>query len=244
MHTEPTRGLHLKQRFLILSIVLSLPFLTSAQNSKGSAGISGRVTVDTGAPVANAKVALHGIHRTNRDVLGHLTVVGPKRDLSFITTKDGTFQFGELEAGEYALCALPNEQGLLASCRWGSRSVLVKVAAGELAKVTLSVLRGIRVDFNIADSSLKLQTNPRLVIGVMTPSGYYARASSPNPTAPGQYISSVTVPFGQTFRLFAAGELAITEPGGKDIPRGVASLEFQASVREGDLLVIPIEIKQ
>jgi len=90
----------------------------------------------------------------------------------------------------------------------------------------LVVRRGIRIDFSLADPNQKLRSNPRFVLGVMTADGYYARASPPSAIESGQYLSSVTVPVGRTVRLFADGDLSIAESSGKEIPRGVSSLEI------------------
>jgi hypothetical protein len=138
---------HIMTRLQVLAILL--PGVLSAQTT---GGITGTLSDDSGASVANAMVSVTLRGAANG---GKFTPT-----LNVKTGSDGKFALTGLAAGTYTLCAPNASAGLLDPCLWKTSPTTVSVAASaQPATVALVAARGVQVNIQVNDPQGLLAAN-------------------------------------------------------------------------------------
>jgi hypothetical protein len=179
-----------ERRVLIAALVLNASFLAS-QMRGGT--ILGKVTDTANHPVPSAVITIS-------EEPASLSVPPAMHGASTRTAFDGTFAFGNLEAGTYLLCAQLPRGTLLNPCQWTTTLPHVTIgSATATTPVTLTMRPGYRLPIRVNDPQGLLNANEgktpgaHLLIGVH--GGYhFEMADIDSADAAGRNVS-VLVPF-------------------------------------------------
>ena len=173
--------------------------------------ITGRVEIDSGAPIGNFPVIASLLPTYQLDSRRVRTLSALRVNMLTQSNVDGSFQFAGLPPGEYRLCATPNEAGYIGNCEWRRSSRPVSLTQGTTASIgALRVERGRRVLVRLADPRKRLGATSQLLVGVMATDGYYRRAELEEQTETSrQYV--VTTPSNLDVSLFTDTDLTMSD---------------------------------
>lgn len=206
--------------------------------TKIGATLTGRVVGAPGKPLASITIHFRRIHQLTRDRDGYLRVVPPVLDGSVLTDRDGTFTATGLPVGEYLVCARPSDAYQLGSCDWNRSSGRVSIKREEIVTVgDMTLETGRKIVFRIADTNRRVDRPERLVIGVFSADGYYARAKVASTTA-GELTYAVAVPVGIPLHvLVGTPNFSISDATGKSVPADSRGLAIEAGLAGADTVV-------
>ena len=219
-----------------------LAAILSAEHGNGQsrtgATLTGRVVGAPGKSAESITVHFRRIHQLSRDRDGYLRVVPPVLDASVLTGRDGTFTATGLPVGEYLVCARPLDAFQLGSCDWNRSSGRVSIKREEIVTVgDMTLETGRRIVFRIVDSNRRVDSAERLVIGVLSADGYYARAKVASTTV-GELTYAVTVPVGLPLHvLVGTPNFSISDATGKAVPADTRGLAIEAGLAGVDTVV-------
>ena len=230
---------HFNSKFFWPSVLMAiLAAGRSHAQTKTGATLTGRVVGAPGKPLASVTVRFRRIHQLLRDRDGYLRVVPPVLDGSVVTSKDGTFTATGLPIGEYLVCAWPSDDYQLGSCDWNRSSGRVSIKSGEIVTVgDMTLEAGRRIVFRIVDPNRRVDRAERLVSGVLSADGYYARAKAASTTA-GELTYAVAVPVGIPLHvLVGTPNFSISDATGKSVPADSRGLAIEAGLTGVDTVV-------
>ena len=207
----------------------------------GDARISGTVVDELGKPLSGVTVLYTRIPTFARDASGALDAVSPPLSDAIKSGPNGRFGVPGLPAGEYYVCAQAPASGTIGSCEWNQPNARIPLEGGGNANVTLRVRSGIRVLVQVVDKRESHSKEPILLIGVMSPAGYYRRAErTVTDGSVGVYVA--TIPVDQEVSLFVHSDTVVTDSAGRAIANGQRSIPIRTGGDQSDVrldLVLP-----
>lgn len=129
--------------FLLACLVPALAAQATGFNRTGRIG--GNLTGEDGSAIVGAFVSL--------ELLPPYPKRLPKTTWTLVTGGGGAFQFDQLNAGRYRLCAQVPGSTWLNPCQWGSKSPLFTVTPAQpVANASLVMKRGAAIPIRVEDS--------------------------------------------------------------------------------------------
>jgi hypothetical protein len=133
-------------RWIVFLLACTVPALAAQATGFNRPGqIAGSLTGEDGSAIAGAFVSL--------ELLPPYPKRLPKTTWTSVTGGGGAFQFDQLIAGKYRLCAQVPGSTWLNPCQWGSKSPLFTVTPAQpVADASLVMKRGVAIPIRVEDS--------------------------------------------------------------------------------------------
>jgi hypothetical protein len=213
-----------------LSAILVLLFPCMGQSpqpqptSVSSGVISGTLAGDDGTPISGAIVGL--------------TVVPPypagrvrQTAWTTISAVDGSFQFVQLNTGNYRVCAQVPASVWLNGCEWGSQPPPLSLTTDEpSANVAVVLNKGAVVPIRLSDPSGLLSQyegklpTAQLLIGISNDASFFRTATTVSTDATGRN-QQIMIPFGVTVNLIVCSSFfQLSDSAGAALAKTSASI--------------------
>ncbi len=204
-----------------LASVLSLMTLAGLMGVCAQTGvIGGTVVDDAGNPVPGARVLYYSLPNYGSGAAAALQQAAPRSvSSSTLTGQSGDFQITGLAAGAYYICALPSSAGLLPSCAYGPKPMILYLASGQvIANARVTLPSGAVVLIRVLDPGGNLPQGHRFSAVSMAGDGTYevGRSISQNSV---ETDYQLTIPKDRTSRLMIQTDLTATDARGAIIPK-------------------------
>lgn len=196
------------------TVALAALIPAACLSAQSGAAISGRVVDERGNPLPGITILYNRVSTLERDQSGHVRRVPPFVDAAIQTGTDGRFSVAGLPPGEYYVCAQPPAHGYIGSCEWNEPHIKRVLTAGRSESLELTIKAGKKVIFRVTDTKKQLSAGKKLLLGIITPSGYYRRAELLQSTDTARTFIA-TVPDGALTHLFVDSDLAVRDRDGK-----------------------------
>lgn len=195
-----------------------------------AATISGRVTDETGAPIAQVVVVWAGFSTPQ----GGGTATSARNQTptvihrgSGFSDASGRFQTADLPAADYLVCVTSlAEQSHLSTCEWRANEARLTVSDAPQT-LDLVVRRGSVLKFHIADPKGRLTgSNVSVIVSAPNEGLAHARVLSLIPTRPELYVA---VPFNSKIAAVINAPARLHDGNGSSVPLGVPALPMTIS---------------
>jgi hypothetical protein len=223
--------------------LIGMSGLVSAWAQKG--GISGVVLDSATKPVGGATVLCKSIPNYGNPAVAQPPAVPTPVpvSLSAVTDSAGAFRIAGLPAGAYYVCAVPPSSGLLSSCSYAPKLMIVEVGAGQqVGNATITMLSGAVVRVQVMDAGGKIPQGHRFSVVSMAGDGTYEIGIMASQTT-GETDYELTIPKDRTSRLMVQTDLTVTDASGASVPllQPVIPLPI-ASASAGSPLIVTLTV--
>jgi hypothetical protein len=190
----------------------TLAFSFAAACAAQTGGLSGTVVDPSANPLPGIAVAYDILPSASSQAGGQLSsALVPSKASSVLTDSRGAFKIGNLQAGNYHLCALAAVSGQISSCQSGTRPFVTSV--GESANITgiqLVMGSGYVVKIHVQDTNGNIGKGGRFILSAIAVNATYKFASLVSRTA--QVLEyELTIPMGMPSRLVVDSNFAVSD---------------------------------
>ena len=227
-------------RAIVLCTLVGVTCVVSAWAQPGA--VSGTVSDQTPSPVAGATVFCKGLAGGAGAPMTTMAATPvPPVSASTVTDSKGAFLFSGLTAGSYYVCAAAPSPGLLTSCAYGPKPLIVQVGAGQQASAAITLISGTIVRAQVRDPGGKISQGHRVSVVSMAADGTYEIGKSVSQAAL-ETDYQMTVPKNGNSLLMVQTDLSVTDANGVTVPVSRPVVPVPATAASGSPVVIALTV--